>query len=93
MSAMRIRAAGSETAPGVTTLLVMVALVLGVSLCLFDAHCDDSAALDLCLGMLVAVLVVMLPCHLQPSGMLSALAPVVLPTAARRVLDPPPRLS
>ncbi len=93
MTLTRLRPWLTEAKTGFISLLVMAALVLAVGFCLFDGHSHDSAALDLCLGMLVAVVVVLLGCRLLQSAMLPAFAPVLLASAARRVLDPPPRLS
>ena len=92
MTPTHLRAWLTEERMGVTSLLVMVALVLTVGFCLFDGHAHDDS-LDLCLGMLVSALVVLLVCRALPSGTLPAFAPVLLASAAPHVLDPPPRLS
>lgn len=93
MTLIQLRTWLTEAGTGFASLLVMATLILAVGFCLFDGHCDDSAALDLCLSMLVPIVAVLLTCRLLPLGTLPAFAPVSLQSAARRVLDPPPRLS
>lgn len=92
MTPTHLRAWLTEERVGVVSLLVMTALVLAVGFCLLDGHAHDDA-LDLCLGMVVPALVVLLGCRLRPSEMLAAFAPGVLVSVSPHVLDPPPRLS
>lgn len=92
MTLTHLRAWLTEERTGVASLLVMAALVLTVGFCLFDGHAHDDS-LDLCLGMLVAAVVILLGCRPLPTGVLRAFTSVLLASAAPHVLDPPPRLS
>jgi hypothetical protein len=74
--------------------LILVVLVLAVGFCIFDGDDDDvdgHAGLDLCLGMLVTALTVVLVARLPLSGSTAAflLAPVLDVTA--HVPAPPPK--
>jgi hypothetical protein len=73
--------------------LILVMLVLAVGLCIFDGDDDGDghAGLDLCLGMLVTSLTVVLIARLPLSGSTAAflLAPVL--DVLSHVPAPPPK--
>jgi hypothetical protein len=73
--------------------LILVVLVLAVGFCIFDGDddVDGHAGLDLCLGMLVTALTVVLVARLPLSGSTVAflLAPVL--DVSSHVPAPPPK--
>ena len=86
----RVRASG-----WLVILVLTIAMTASVGLCLFDRDHDGSddhgVSVDLCLGMLVTSLLVVLPSGLVSSGwaVIYRLEPV--PVVGLRVPSPPPK--
>jgi hypothetical protein len=75
--------------PGRILVLVVVALLAGASLCVFDA--DDGTGLDLCSMALLPVAILLLG---APQVLVGRLMPVQIPARAATSLEhpvPPPR--
>jgi hypothetical protein len=73
--------------------LILVVLVLAVGFCIFDGDddADGHAGLDLCLGMLVTALTVVLIARLPLSGSTAAFVPAPVLDVSPHVPAPPPK--
>ena len=82
-------------ASGLVVLALTIALTALVGLCLFDRDHEGSEdhgmSVDLCLGMLVTSLVVVLLVGLAPSGWAVIYRLELVPAVGLRVPAPPPK--
>jgi hypothetical protein len=73
--------------------LILVVLVLAVGFCIFDGDddVDGHAGMDLCLGMLVTALTVVLIARLPLSGSTAAFLLALVRDVSSHVPAPPPK--
>ena len=83
----------ARTSGGVVVTFVLVTVVVGAGLCLFDVHADhdDGASLDLCLRLLGVAATPTAFVGMVIVGIAAILQLATPPTASSSVLLPPPK--